>query len=162
MARAARDRSLGGGMPVGSRSERIVGPVAPSEDEEERADALALTMRAKPSGWNVQDELNEIRGLIDKALSGMGWPNSKQRIAVNADGKWRPIEAREDVRENEKFWWSFLWIREAAPPLSEVFYLGNMVFSLECLQKPDLDQKQFIKNIRFALECWQKANLDQK
>ena len=115
---------------IGSVTQEVWHP----ETSEERADALALTMRAKPSGWNVQDELNEIRGLIDKALSGMGWPNSKQRIAVNADGKWRPIEAREDVRENEKFWWSFLWIREAAPPLSEVFYLGNMVFSLECLQ----------------------------
>ncbi|WP_179141928.1 hypothetical protein, partial [Salibaculum halophilum] len=52
------------------------------------------------------------------------------------------IEGREEVGDGEMFRWSFLWIEDAAPALSEAYFLGKMAFSLQAiedhLEKDDL------------------------
>lgn len=100
------------------------------ETPQERGKALALTLGAKPKGWGIRDEIGEIRELIDVALHGMGWPRSNECIAVDQNGEWRPITSPDELREGEKFHWSFMWISDAAEPLSEAYFLGKMSFEI--------------------------------
>jgi len=95
---------------------------------------LKLTFRAKPAGWGIRDEIAEIRNLVDIALIGMGWPRSKERIAVDQKGGWRSIASHDDLRAGEIFHWSFTWIDVAAKPLSEAHFLGRMAFEIACIE----------------------------
>lgn len=117
---------------LGEVSRDVFKPETPSE----RNEALARTIfpNAKPKSWTVEDDIAEMRGLVDAGLIGMGWPPSGARLAVADDGSWREIVNPKDVGENEQHRWSFLWIADAAKPLSEAYFLGKMAFCLVAME----------------------------
>jgi hypothetical protein len=125
-----RERHLIAKDAIGAIDREVWRPETP----EERAEALALTFGAKPKGYGINDEIAEIRGLIDVALNGMGWPRSRERVAVDRKGQWRSITSPDDLSEGEKFHWSFLWISDAAEPLSEAYFLGKMAFDIAAIE----------------------------
>ncbi|MEX1234396.1 MAG: hypothetical protein WEB56_05355 [Roseovarius sp.] len=121
-----------------------------AESPSERNEALARTLypNTKPKSWTVEDDIAEMRRLVDTGLIGMGWPPSGARLAVADDGSWREIAHPEDVGEGERHRWSFLWVDGAAPPLSEAYFLGKMAFCLSALEEnlADGDMRGFLYN----------------
>ncbi|WP_397544215.1 hypothetical protein [Roseovarius salis] len=117
---------------IGEVSRDVWEPETPSE----RNEALARTLypNAKPKSWTVEDDIAEMRGLVDAGLIGMGWPPSSARLAVADDGSWREISDPKEVGEGEQHRWAFMWIDGAAPSLSEAYFLGKMAFCLVCME----------------------------
>lgn len=107
-----------------------------AERASERNEAIARTLypNAKPKGWTVEDDIAEMRGLIDAGLVGMGWPSSGAQLAVTDNGSWRAISDPSEAAEGEQFRWAFMWIDKTAEPLSEPYFLGKMAFCLFAME----------------------------
>lgn len=105
------------------------------ETPQEQGKAFKQAFRCKPSGWNINHEIAEIRELIDTALDGMGWPRSGDQLAISPNGNWRKIASPDELKDREQQRWAFLWISKAAEPLSETYFLGKMAFEVECIEQ---------------------------